>query len=539
MSHNPWSAFGQATTIVETRDISEDLIDGAILRRLRFLSHQIDEKPLWVYAVYGRPEGTPRKVPGLVHVHGNNQTACVQHTRYFASRGYALISFDWGGPTKTRSEKFTTSFPSDIPPIEDTECDPDKARVRHLVWIARRALSFLEQQPQVDPERLGIFGTSWGGLACWLVNGTDPRVKATIPIFGCGLRDDLPARAEWRSRYQPSQYAATQSGEICFLNGTNDFFGHLSTLEEFWDDLQVDKRLGLSPNENHGLEEALKLTGRRWFDAKLKKGSPLPVSPELTLDLEDGGMWSEVFAPGAVQVRIFYSVTPDGTNPGSYWYLGPWGTSNDGFFSARWRLPMGSRRVRVFAEATYADGLSLSSMPQDLFEKVGTIALEGFDASIWFDPLMGKTPWYTRWPVRGSGLAPGNGNTKIGRSRHDGRLCLSQVFANKENRFEAILRRPACPVVGVGDGTRLRMQVSCPSGGVMTCTASASQGNRNFEDLMLGEKSLELLAQPQWQDLVISPDHWPDFNFSQIRQLQICFTSKELPGIEIGQISLI
>jgi dipeptidyl aminopeptidase/acylaminoacyl peptidase len=53
----------------------------------------------------------------------------------------------------------------------------------------RCALSFLAGEPCVDPERIGIFGTSYGGgLVTW-VAGNDPRVKcmvAQVPGMGGG-----------------------------------------------------------------------------------------------------------------------------------------------------------------------------------------------------------------------------------------------------------------------------------------------------------------------------------------------------------------
>ena len=56
----------------------------------------------------------------------------------------------------------------------------------HWALVARRGLTLLEAQPEIDRDRLGIFGISMGGTFTWMVAGVDPRVKAAVPIYGNG-----------------------------------------------------------------------------------------------------------------------------------------------------------------------------------------------------------------------------------------------------------------------------------------------------------------------------------------------------------------
>jgi dipeptidyl aminopeptidase/acylaminoacyl peptidase len=48
------------------------------------------------------------------------------------------------------------------------------------------ALTFLSLQPHVDPERLGIYGTSYGGATVVWVGAVDPRVKCIVSVVGIG-----------------------------------------------------------------------------------------------------------------------------------------------------------------------------------------------------------------------------------------------------------------------------------------------------------------------------------------------------------------
>jgi uncharacterized protein len=62
----------------------------------------------------------------------------------------------------------------------------------------RRAISFLESQPEVDPVRIGIWGTSYAGGHAIVLGATDRRLKAvvaqvpTISGFEQGLRRIAP-----------------------------------------------------------------------------------------------------------------------------------------------------------------------------------------------------------------------------------------------------------------------------------------------------------------------------------------------------------
>jgi len=57
---------------------------------------------------------------------------------------------------------------------------------------ARRGLTFLERQPEVDGNKLGVYGHSMGGKLTVLTAGSDKRVKAAAPSCG-GISDRYSA----------------------------------------------------------------------------------------------------------------------------------------------------------------------------------------------------------------------------------------------------------------------------------------------------------------------------------------------------------
>ena len=50
----------------------------------------------------------------------------------------------------------------------------------------RSAITFLQQQPEVDPERIGLYGTSFGGAHVSYTAGVDDRVACTVSTVGIG-----------------------------------------------------------------------------------------------------------------------------------------------------------------------------------------------------------------------------------------------------------------------------------------------------------------------------------------------------------------
>jgi hypothetical protein len=106
----------------------------------------------------------------------------------------------------------------------------------HAVAAVVRGHSLLRSLPDVDPERIGITGISWGGYLTCIVAGIDPRLKVAVPVYGCGFLGDNSvwtagslaamtpeARQHWLRLFDPSQYLSGVRCPILFLNGTTDF----------------------------------------------------------------------------------------------------------------------------------------------------------------------------------------------------------------------------------------------------------------------------------------------------------------------------
>ena len=112
---------------------------------------------------------------------------------YFLDAGFVFLAFDYRG----WGESDGKLIPVEAIPKPDEKGEVTmKARVvrwqmdfADQVQDIRAAISFLAGEPCVDPERIGILGTSYGGgLVTWVAS-VDPRVKCVVAqVPGMGGR---------------------------------------------------------------------------------------------------------------------------------------------------------------------------------------------------------------------------------------------------------------------------------------------------------------------------------------------------------------
>lgn len=114
------------------------------------------------------PDNSVRKPAILVcqGFGGVKETTALPVCEYLAGKGYATLCIDYryfGGSEGQRGR---------IIPL-------------HQVEDIRNAMTFLQRQPGVDPEKIGLYGSSYGGSNVIYTAAVDERVKcvvATVPV---------------------------------------------------------------------------------------------------------------------------------------------------------------------------------------------------------------------------------------------------------------------------------------------------------------------------------------------------------------------
>jgi dienelactone hydrolase len=295
-------------------------------------------------AFYAFPEGG-KNVPGILHLHGGGQRASVDSVKHAAANGYAGLSLNWGGNDMDKAEKGDPN--TDWGALDATQkhndhygtLAPDPKTLDSVVsarnnnWFllvlgGRRGLTFLEQQPEVDPKRLGVMGHSMGGKLTVDVAGIDKRVKAAVPscggtgsatgklsgMPGSGLRpekDDVSA-----DTIDDLAYIPRVTCPVIFMAPSNDFAGPMDNMTENW------KKIGskvvaytIAPHLNHRSIAETEVCEILWFEQHLKGAFSFPKTPELvvTLKTSSGIPRASVKAyrsDEVVRVDIYYSVDP-------------------------------------------------------------------------------------------------------------------------------------------------------------------------------------------------------------------------------------
>ncbi len=133
-------------------------------------------KPTRVFAWLGMPKqvAVGTKVPAMVLVHGGGGTAhaAAMGPAYGTSRGYAAIAMDTCGAGLAANEPNQKRLDDGGPPGWDASFTQVDLPIEdqwpyHAVADVVLAHSLLRSLPQVDAEKIGLTGISWGGyLTC-------------------------------------------------------------------------------------------------------------------------------------------------------------------------------------------------------------------------------------------------------------------------------------------------------------------------------------------------------------------------------------
>lgn len=260
------------------------------LRQLFYESEPVEGKPTRVFAYYAQPAKVDGRLPAMVLVHGGGGKAFPEWAKLWADRGYIALAMDLAGngPDGKRLPDGGPGQGDDVKfPVQKT--DPRSMWSYHAVAAVIRANSLLRSLPQVDSERIGVTGISWGGYLTCLVAGLDDRFKVAVPVYGCGFLHDnsvwlnrfakMPAewRKEWVANFDPSSYLKQARMPMLFVNGTNDFAYPLDSYQKSYR-LAPNRQLCVTVIMPHGHTAGWAPAEIGLFaDQHLRKGTPLPA----------------------------------------------------------------------------------------------------------------------------------------------------------------------------------------------------------------------------------------------------------------------
>ena len=162
-----------------------ELTDGVMVSQVTFYSN---EQPTYAKLFYPAGFSPNDSWPAVVLGHGYNalSIAIEKYGARFAERGLVAMVIDY------RSYGFSDPWVRLLEPeaglarqrevIKEVPIELERTRLvqRRQVEDIRAAISYLQGEPGVNPDQIGVWGSSYGGGVMLNVAGHDSRVKAVV-----------------------------------------------------------------------------------------------------------------------------------------------------------------------------------------------------------------------------------------------------------------------------------------------------------------------------------------------------------------------
>lgn len=448
-----------------------------------------------ISAYYAYPIDAKAKIPGLVQVHGGGQRADRKTVTADAANGYASISINWGGreladqkqdepgtdwgaidPTQKHVSHYFKLTPDDK--TAETVYSPRNNNWFILTLATRRALTFLEQQPVVDAEQLGVYGHSMGGTITGQVAAIDPRIKASVPSCGgAGIsqaKNIARPGSSLDQRVKDKLYSTTIDSTASLGNLKYPILGQ-SPQNDFnciYDDLNhnwqvIDKSLvhfSISPHLNHRHIDQSAFTRIRFFNAFLKSEEPFPTRPKLTVDLKTSdGTPTATVNPDTIdkvqKVQVYYSINPHSLT--RFWRRAETIRKGD-HWQARLPIISSSMPLFVMANVEYSQPRPLIGPPH-IPNSPPTYLVSSWEKII--DPA----------DLQAANVKPTDRPNRIIQPNFDNWADWFQISWPNTDHAHAGTRKLTDPKWRGPDGANLTIDIKDPAGGNFLMTFSVNQ----------------------------------------------------------------
>ena len=347
-----WAGYDARVEPLDIKIVKEWKAEGVITRYVTFKVGTFKGADARMAAYYSFPDNG-NKNAAFVWSHGGGQRAERGRGIYFAKQGFATVDInwlgrpmeegidentDWGNVDPTQGPRFYSKalrkgWKRNLQPDEysiDSVPSPRNANWFLLTVAARRAITFLEQQPEVDADRIGFSGFSMGGMITALT-AIDSRIKAVVPfVGGSGFKYvDFPGGIEgssirphfqdlelYKKTIDASAYWPLVKCPVLFISSSNDFH---SAFDRIYQSMALLKhpnwRVSTNLHQNHGPGPEQWVLLNRWFNQYLKGiDQGIPITPPSSFSVESGTATFSVSPVGLdqlVDTEIYFSYDPN------------------------------------------------------------------------------------------------------------------------------------------------------------------------------------------------------------------------------------
>jgi|GEM_PF-459672 len=356
---------------VEAMVLDRAVEDGVVFETIEFTSRITDGQRERVKGIYAYPEDG-RALPAVFWCMGGMAAANRWFPEIFARKGYACLAI-------TLPHNIRKSF---------TAFDATNPAAGNMTLLARdqlRGITVLSQRQEVDAERIGVAGASYGGVFATLIAGVDPRIKAGMSFFGGGnhaMGSNLPQFTGMKTLEDAAVWNRTIDGAfrlkeraIPFMWGVafnDNWFSFPAVARTFMDAAGTDKRIAILPHWQHGFMPNIDQALIDFLDTSLMKTRPAYNAPEPLKVYTMGGetfaefIWTGENAVAKAELVVSYGEA----TPWLGWtqraaFVFPAEVENG---RARARLPIPSRALPLVAWGSVTDenGVLTSTPPLTL-----------------------------------------------------------------------------------------------------------------------------------------------------------------------------
>lgn len=213
--------------------IIDDITSGGVRKRRLYIDITFAGLTFRIFCLYCVPTSTPPVggFPCLFTAEGW-QGNPIQYPSY-NSAGWATFGFDYAG---ARPDSLpTTEYPEPQlaygihraseggytinTTLQNGSQITDPRQTSEYLWTAvmRRSFEFLLTQPEINADKIGMRGYSYGGTLAWNM-AMDTRLKAVVSWFGDGWNVYYRDKGLWKYKIPATTYPAFTSGEKIYLN---------------------------------------------------------------------------------------------------------------------------------------------------------------------------------------------------------------------------------------------------------------------------------------------------------------------------------
>jgi dienelactone hydrolase len=156
--------------------------NGLVEESLTFAADARERVPTLII----KPTATTGRGPVVIVLHGTGSSKDRQSARLseLAGLGFVAVAIDgrFHGARTRQAAGPASSYENAI--LEAFRTGREHPFLYDSVWDVMRLVDYLVTRDDVDPARIGLTGTSKGGMETYLSAAVDPRIAVAVPLIG-------------------------------------------------------------------------------------------------------------------------------------------------------------------------------------------------------------------------------------------------------------------------------------------------------------------------------------------------------------------